>query len=195
MAEADLSPLGPGPHILHAGTLGIFRGVTAEALAALLPGFDGLVSFDPNIRPQVFPDRAGWLALADRWLDRADLVKASDEDLDWIGIDADHLLERGARVVLRTVGGAGVEVHLAGAEPFEVAAPKVEVADTVGAGDSFCGAVLSRLLADGVVDRPALDAIDEARWRSIVDFGVRAAAVTVSRLGADPPWASELGHG
>ncbi len=192
MVEADLGPLGPGPHILHAGTLGIFRGTTAEALARLLDGFDGLVSFDPNIRPQVFPDRDRWLAVADRWLDRADLVKASDEDLEWIGSDATDLLDRGARVVLRTLGGDGVEVHLAGEGRFEVAAPRVEVADTVGAGDSFCGAVLAELLAAGVVTRPALDAVDRDRWRSIVEFGVRAAAITVSRLGADPPWAREL---
>lgn len=192
MVTADLSPLGPGPHILHAGTLGIFRGATARALAALLADFDGLVSFDPNIRPQVFPDRERWLAVADPWLDRADLVKASDEDLEWIGVEVGDLLARGARVVLRTVGGDGVEVHLGDGARFEVPAPTVEVADTVGAGDSFCGAVLAQLLADGVVSRPALDAIDESRWRSIVEFGVRAAAVTVSRLGADPPWAAEL---
>ncbi len=192
MVTADLTPLGPGPHILHAGTLGIFRGTTAGALAALLDGFDGLVSFDPNIRPQVFPDRDQWLAVADRWLDRADVIKASDEDLDWIGVDVDDLLGRGAAVVLRTVGGDGVEVHLAGGGWFQVAAAQVDVADTVGAGDSFCGAVLAQLLSDGVVTRPALDAMEEARWRAIVEFGVRAAAVTVSRLGADPPWADEL---
>lgn len=192
MVEADLGPLGPGPHILHAGTLGIFRGTTAHALAALLDGFEGLVSFDPNIRPQVFPDRERWLELAERWLDRADIIKASDEDLDWIGVDADDLLGRGARVVLRTVGSDGVGVHVADGTRIDVPAPRVEVVDTVGAGDSFCGAVLSQLLADGIVDRPGLDGVDAERWRAIVAFGVRAAAVTVSRLGADPPWAAEL---
>lgn len=192
MVEADLSPLGPGPHILHAGTLGIFRGTTAGALADLLDGFGGLVSFDPNIRPQVFPDRETWLAVADRWLDRADIVKASDEDLDWIGTEPAELLDRGCRVVLRTIGPGGVEVHLAGGKRFEVVAPAVEVADTVGAGDSFCGGVLSRLQAAGVVTRAALEAVDGETWRSIVGFGVRVAAITVSRLGADPPWADEL---
>ena len=113
MVEADLTPLGPGPHILHTGTLGVFRGSTATALAELLDGFAGLVSFDPNIRPQVFPDRATWLAVADRWLDRADLIKASDEDLHWIGVDPRDLLARGAGAVLVTRGGDGVEIHLA----------------------------------------------------------------------------------
>ena len=192
MTSVDLSPLGPGPHLLHAGTLGIFRGSTAATLAGLLPGFTGLVSFDPNIRPQVFPSRSGWLEVADPWLDRADLIKASDEDLEWIGLTPADLLTRGCRVVLRTAGGDGVEVHLADGTKLEVAAPRVEVADTVGAGDSFSGAVLACLLADGIVTRPALDTVEAERWRTVVEFGVRAAAVTVGRLGADPPWADEL---
>lgn len=192
MTEADLTPLGPGPHILHAGTLGIFRGTTAGALARLLDGFDGLVSFDPNIRPQVFPDRDTWLSVADAWLDRADVIKASDEDLEWIGVEPADLLARGCRAVLRTIGPGGVEVHLADGPRFEVTAPAVAVADTVGAGDSFCGGVLSRLHGAGVVTRSALDAVDVETWRSIVAFGVRVAAITVSRLGADPPWAAEL---
>lgn len=192
MVEADLSPLGPGPHILHAGTLGIFRGSTAGTLARLLDRFDGLVSFDPNIRPQVFPSRDEWLAVAGPWLDRADVIKASDEDLDWIGAGPDDLMARGCGVVLRTLGPGGVEVHLPGGAIFEVAAPRVEVADTVGAGDSFCGAVLVGLLDAGVVTRPVLDTLDRGRWREIVEFGVRVAAITVTRLGADPPWRFQL---
>lgn len=192
MIEADLSPLGPGPHILHAGTLGIFRGTTASALAALLVGFDGLVSFDPNIRPQVFPSKERWLEVAQPWLDAADVIKASDEDLDWIGVDPAVLLERGCGVVLRTVGPDGVEVHLADGSRVDVPGHRVEVADTVGAGDSFAGAVLSRLLLDRVVTRESLDGLGADHWRSIVEFGVRASAITVGRLGADPPWAREL---
>ncbi len=192
MVEVDLSPLGPGPHILHAGTLGIFRGSTAETLAGILPDFNGLLSFDPNIRPQVFPSRAEWWTLAERWIDRADLVKASDEDLAWIGLGPSDILERGCAVVLETYGADGVEVHLQSGESFRVPAISVEVADAVGAGDSFCGAVMVRLLNSGAVTRTALDSLDAAQWRDMVGFGVRAAAVTTSRLGADPPWAHEL---
>jgi fructokinase len=192
MVTVDLAPLGPGPHLLHAGTLGVFRGTTATTLVGLLDGFDGLVSFDPNIRPAVFPSREDWLAVAEPWLDRADLIKASDEDLDWIGITPGALLERNAAVVLRTAGPDGVEVFLRGREPITVPAVAVPVADTVGAGDSFCGAVLARLLGREVVTRDRLDALTVEDWQAIVDFGVRAAAVTVSRLGADPPRPDEI---
>jgi fructokinase len=202
MTEVDLGPLGPGPHILHTGTLGIFRGDTAETLAGLLAGsdgtgfegtgFEGIVSFDPNIRPQVFPGRAEWLAVADRWLDRADLVKVSDEDLDWMGMTPADLLDRGATVVLRTAGADGVDVFLAGQEPFTVAAKSVDAVDAVGAGDSFCGAVMAHLHRAGVLTRAGLAELDAATWRDIVGYGVTAAAITVGRLGADPPWTEEL---
>jgi fructokinase len=192
MLRAELSPLGPGPHLLHAGTLGIFRGTTAKALVDLLAGFSGLVSFDPNIRPQVFPSRDQWLQVAQPWLERADLIKASDEDLDWMGLGAADLFELGCRVLLRTLGGDGVEVFVADGPSFVVPARAVEVADTVGAGDSFCGAVLTGLLEASVLDAESLSSLSSDRWRDLVEFGIRAAAVTVSRLGADPPWRHEL---
>lgn len=192
MTDVDISSLGPGPHILHAGTLGIFRGTTAAVLAGMLDGFNGVLSFDPNIRPQVFPNRDDWLDVAKPWLDRATVVKASDEDLDWIGTTPSELLERSASVVLRTTGGSGVEVFLADGTQLHVAAEQVDVVDTVGAGDSFCGAVLVQLYRRGCFTPDQVAALGDADWRSIVEYGVRAAAITVSRLGADPPHAAEL---
>ena len=192
MTSIDLSPLGSGPHVVHAGTLGVFRGHTAHALHRMLAEFDGVVSFDPNIRPQVFPSVSEWLALAGPWLDRATVIKVSDEDLDWMGMSIADLFGRGATVVLRTVGAAGVGVHVQGHEPFTVPAHRSEVADTVGAGDSFCGAVLAQLHRRELNSIEAIAATDPATWRAIVEYGVRAAAITVGRLGADPPWAHEL---
>jgi fructokinase len=192
MTAVDLSVLGPGPHIIHAGTLGIFRGTTASALRQMLAAHDGVVSFDPNIRPQVFPSVEEWMAVAEPWLDRATIVKVSDEDLDWMGMSVGDLLERGAAAVLRTVGPDGVDVHLADHPSFTVPAPATKVADTVGAGDSFCGAVLSQLDQRDLTTIEAVATIDPETWVDIVSFGVRAASVTIGRLGADPPWESEL---
>ncbi|MDH4278508.1 MAG: carbohydrate kinase [Acidimicrobiia bacterium] len=192
MTTIDLSPLGPGPHIVHAGTLGVFRGETARALHRMLDDFDGVVSFDPNIRPQVFPSVGEWLELAGPWLDRASVIKASDEDLDWMGMTIDDLLVRGATAVLRTAGPAGVDVHVKGHDPFTVASVRGEVADTVGAGDSFCGAVLAQLYRRKLATVEAIAALGPDTWREIVSFGVKAASITVGRLGADPPWASEI---
>lgn len=192
MTSIDLSPLGSGPHIVHAGTLGVFRGDTARALHRMLDDFHGAVSFDPNIRPQVFPSVTEWLGLAEPWLDRASVIKASDEDLDWMGMTIDDLLHRGATVVLRTAGPHGVDVHVKGHEPFTVPSVRGEVADTVGAGDSFCGAVLAQLHRRNLTTVDAIAAISPETWRDIVSFGVKAASITVGRLGADPPWAAEI---
>lgn len=196
MTSVDLSPLGPGPHLLHGGTLGIFRGSTAGVLADLVEGHQGLVSFDPNVRPQIITDRAAWLGYARRWLARADVVKASDEDLEWMGVTAEELAasddQAGPAVVLRTLGAEGVEAFLAGGGYLRVASPTVEVVDAVGAGDAFCGAVLTQLWERGVTARPALDALGEDDWGAILAFATRVASITVGRLGADPPRRSDL---
>ncbi len=192
MTTIDLSPLGPGPHIVHTGTLGVFRGETARALHRMLDDFEGAVSFDPNIRPQVFPSVTEWLEVAEPWLDRASVIKASDEDLDWMGMTITDLLARRTAVVLRTAGREGVDVHVTGHEPFAVPAVRGEVVDTVGAGDSFCGAILAQLHRRDLTTVDAIDAIGPATWREIVSFGVKAASITVGRVGADPPWAAEI---
>lgn len=195
MVSVDLGPLGPGPHLLHTGTLGIFRGSTAATMAGLLERHDGAVSFDPNIRPHVFPSKREWFTLADPWLDRADVIKASDEDLEWMGLSIEDLLERNTAVVLRTAGSAGVDGHLASGESFAVPARRTEVVDTVGAGDSFCGAILSRLHAAGCMTSQKVSALSPDDWSDIVAYGVVAAGITVGRLGADPPWLSEMPTG
>lgn len=192
MTEVDLSPLGSGPHILHTGTLGVFRGDTAKTLDRLRSGFEGLISFDPNIRPQVFPDRETWMAVAGGWLESAAVIKASDEDMDWLGVEVGDLLGAGALVVIRTLGGDGVELHRADGSVTQLASADVAVADTVGAGDSFCGAVLHQLHRAGIVTRSRLADLDAEHWERIGHYAVAAAGVTVSRPGADPPRADEV---
>ena len=201
MTGLDVSGLGNGPHIIHGGTLGIFRGTTADVLVdwiELAEMASAVVSFDPNVRPQIIEDREHWWSYADRWLARADLVKGSDEDLDWMGVSVADLFDRGIKVVLRTIGADGVEAFLANGDQVVVPGAEADFVDAVGAGDSFCGAVLTRLdqvqrssdLSDGGLEDVA--DLDLAWWQETLEFAVRVAAITVSRPGANPPWASEL---
>lgn len=191
MTTADLSPLplGRGPHadLLHGGTLGIFRGSTADVLAELCKNFDGLVSFDPNVRPAIIEQEGAeaWWHYADVWLDRADLVKGSDEDFSWMGVSVDDLLARGTRAVIETSGAAGAAVHLRGGASVSVPGTAIEFVDAVGAGDSFCGAVLTQLAQHGWPEA-ATD------WERVLAFAVRVAGITCSRPGADPPWADQV---
>ncbi len=192
MTSADLSglalvPSGARSHLLHGGTLGMFRGSTAGVLLDVAQSFEGIVSFDPNVRPaiieQIGVDR--WWRYANGWLDRADLVRGSDEDFGWMGVTVTDLLERGPKVVIETRGAEGAVAHMADGVEVSVGARAIEFVDAVGAGDSFCGAVLTRLWADGWP-------VDAAAWERILAFAVRVAGITCSRPGADPPWASEL---
>ena len=160
LEAANLAALGAGPRILHGGTLGMFRGHTAEVLASLAERHEGLVSLDPNVRPAIIGDRGRWDHFHQRWLEVADLYRASDEDLAWIwpgrATDdcAEELLADRISTVIVTRGRHGVTVYTAEGQ-LDVSAPPVEVVDTVGAGDSFVGSVLVSLWNLFKADRTA----------------------------------------
>lgn len=198
LVDADLSPLGPGPHILHGGTLGLFREPAAETFANVVADHDGLVSFDPNVRPQIIGDegRADWMHWFNRWLDHTDLFRVSDADLDWIWPDesaetvAERLIEGGiGAVVVTTSEGATVTTrHGSTSAPSR----RVDVVDTVGAGDSFVGAILVRLHEADVRTGAGLIDVGLETWREILAFAAEVASITVSRPGADPPRRADL---
>jgi len=146
---------------------------------------------DPNIRPSFITDEPAYRARIGRMLGVATIVKSSDEDLDWLGMTPADLLAAGAKLVCLTEGSKGVTAYWPGGETF-VAAKKVKVVDTVGAGDTFSAGVLAGLHADGLLTQEALSDITEAALIPALELGVAAAAVTVSRAGANPPWKHEL---
>ena len=196
MPEPDA--LADGPHLLHGGTLGIFREPGAEVLAEVAETIDGIVSFDPNVRPQIIEPfgRERWELWFERWVAACSLLRGSDDDFAWIwpGRDpadcAAELLDRGVVAVLVTTSTA---VRIVTAEgSASVAVTPVPVVDTVGAGDSFCGGVLTQLWERGIHTPGALAAVSLAEWREIVGFAIQVAGVTVQRTGADPPRRDEL---
>jgi fructokinase len=179
------------------GTLGMVlepMATTLEGMVHALPDHV-LLMVDPNARPSVIPDAAAWRARLARVLARADIVKASSEDLAFLrpGTTVDEAVawirSRGARVVLVTDGGRPVSVHLGGSA-HAVPAPQVRVVDTVGAGDTFGGAFLACLVHEGVT-RATVG--DEAAVLRATRFAVRASAFVCERAGANPPTLDEMG--
>jgi len=146
---------------------------------------------DPNIRPSFITDEVGFRARMTRMLAAADIVKISDEDLDWLRLDAASLIETGAKLVCVTEGAKGVTAHFAGGT-LSVSAKKVEVVDTVGAGDTFNAGLLAGLERAGVLTKTGLDALTADQLQPALELGTAAAAITVSRAGANPPWEYEL---
>jgi fructokinase len=156
-----------------------------------------VIMVDPNIRPSFITDEPAFRARLDRMLEMADIVKLSDEDLRWLLGDvtieagASQVLAKGARVVLITEGAKGAHGFMAGVEVFE-AARKVAVVDTVGAGDTFNAGALASLWRQGCLSKTGIETLSEAALRHALRLGADAAAVTVSRAGANPPWEREL---
>lgn len=161
-----------------------------------------LVMVDPNIRPSFIADEARYRERMEKLFALADIVKASDEDLAWLmgtkdsdedpALAAEAMRARGPAVVLVTQGGEGVTAY-SGAEPVHVPARAVEVVDTVGAGDTFNAGFLAGLADQGALTVDAVrDALPAEVLQAALDLGVRAAAVTVSRAGANPPKRDEL---
>lgn len=150
------------------------------------------VMIDPNIRPGFITDEARYRARLDAMLAVSDIVKISDEDLHWLGTTPQGLLASGGpKLVLMTRGAQGVEAHI-GSGSFEVPAQKALVVDTVGAGDTFNAGFLAGLSREGLLSKEAIASANSDMLRPAIELGARAAAVTVSRAGANPPWAEEL---
>jgi fructokinase len=159
------------------------------------------VSYDVNARPAVTGTGREVVALVERMAAISDLVKASDEDLAALypGLDIDegarHLLGLGPAAVVVTQGGDGAQWFGHDGLVVEEAPVRVEVADTIGAGDTFGAAMIDALWERGRLgaDRRAeLAGLPGDEIAAVLEHAARAAAITVSRPGANPPYRSEL---
>jgi len=156
------------------------------------------ISFDPNCRPNLVKDKPAYLARMAEFANQADLIKMSDVDFDYLFGDEPYLqrarvlLGQGTSLVVITRGNHGAIAWHAGAGQIEVAAPEVEVADTIGAGDSFQAALLFALYKQGRIAREALKDISADELRRALSFAASCAGLTCTRPGADPPWSHEM---
>ncbi|PRW63682.1 carbohydrate kinase family protein [Actinopolyspora mortivallis] len=159
-----------------------------------------LVALDPNVRSALVPDPVAYRRRFEGWLPHVDLLKLSDEDARWLDAgsgrepmtSARRWVGRGPSAVVVTHGGAGMSVVTRHGTCVEVAGPDSPVVDTIGAGDTVQAALLSWLDQRNLLGRDGLAATGAAEWREALDFATRAAAVTCSRAGAEPPRAVEL---
>jgi fructokinase len=200
ITKDDLPDLGPDCEALHFGAISLIPdpcGATYEAL--LTREYEKrVISLDPNIRPGFIKNKAAHYARIMRMAALSDIIKFSDEDLEWFGMQGDHdalaakWLDIGPKLVVITKGADGA-VGYTKSVKAEVASEKVTVVDTVGAGDTFDAGVLASLKMNHLLTKKDVASLDEKAVRDALALGSKAAAVTVSRAGANPPWASEIG--
>jgi fructokinase len=196
--EMALGAMDPGSRAIHAGTLALILEPLADALVAVVQAAsdDQLVMIDPNCRPSV-GRRELLVHSLGGVLPRADVVKVSGDDLEYLypGVGLIDAARRMAvesdSLVLFTDGGNAVHV-ITGSEDIELPVPRVPVADTVGAGDSFSGGFLSWWLQGG---RGRAELADLEAVADAARFGITVAGITCQRAGANPPFVAEVPGG
>jgi fructokinase len=181
------------PYLLHIGTL-----VTViEPAASILFEWASKVAkvapvvFDPNIRPAVMNDRIDYVKQVERWIGISSAVKASDDDIYWLYQDiqleeiAKKWLSMGPQLIIVTLGEKGLKAFRKN-ENFTVDAERVVVVDTVGAGDTVGAILVEAIIENGITN------LTGTKLNSTLIRAARAAAVTVSRIGATPPTKDEI---
>jgi fructokinase len=185
---------------VHTGSIATVLEPGAEAIRRFLGSLASepvTVTLDPNARPTITPDPVSTWTAVRELAALSDLVKLSDEDCEFLrpGLSPDEIaaellsLDR-TRCVVITRGGDGA-IGVSRAARVEVPAPAIKVVDTVGAGDSFMSALIAGLHSRGLLGAVRLEGLTEQNLREVVDYAVKAAAITCTRHGADPPTAAE----
>jgi fructokinase len=199
MTPADMPALPTTISTLFTGGIWLAVEPCGTALEALLTreAAARVTMIDPNVRPGFVKDRAAYTSRVDRMIGLSDIVKLSDEDAEWLygAMSRDDMVKlvlgKGAKVFLVTEGSKGAIAYTARGS-VHVSAPKITVADTVGAGDTFNAGFLAALDRAGLLTKPQVAKLSDAALTDALTLGTRAAAITCSRPGANPPWAHEL---
>ena len=186
-------PQKQAPSLLHIGTLVCAIEPCASVLHSWVSSFKESVPivYDPNIRPSVIADRNLYLNQVLRWVSLADVVKLSLDDLNWLYPDrsmdevAKEFIEMGVKQVVVTLGDAGI-VAITKGEKVEVKAVKTKVVDTVGAGDTVGAILVEAIIKYG------LEKLTGQLLTDTLNRAAAAAAITISRAGANPPTQAEL---
>jgi len=183
---------------LHFGAISLIPEPCGTAYEKLMAdNQDKVLSIDPNIRLGFIHDEKSHRVRINQMIAMADIIKVSDEDLDWIAHGKpkqdllDEWLKGGASVVLLTKGAEGVTAYLQSGS-ISIPALNVEVVDTIGAGDTFNAGFLSGLRKSNLLTKNNLKGVTSAQIKPALELAAKVAAFTVSKIGANPPWAHQL---
>jgi len=191
------------PEVLPAKTRAMSFGTCSLALEPGATAYETLMrkaaaqgvftALDPNIRAGLIPDADAYRARFRSWLPSVTLLKLSEEDALWLGGSPREWLAAGPAAVVITHGGDGLTAFTQDGAVYSVPGEKVDVVDTIGAGDTVNAALLHGLSDRDALSADALASLGADGWTRLLRFAARAAAITCSRAGAEPPYADEVG--
>ena len=178
------------PDVIHVGSVATLLEPGASELLKWVSSKSVPVIFDPNVRPSIQGDKAQYRAAVERWIDKALIIKLSDDDLNWLyGGGEEEIvsgwLARGVSIVTVTRAEKGLRAYSSEAV-IDVPAVKVELVDSVGAGDTIGAVLVEGVLKHGV------EGLQGDVLKSVLERAAMAAAITCSRAGAKPPTLQEL---
>ena len=186
-------PLEIKPAVLQIGTIATIVQPAAGILHELASKVAEVapIVFDPNIRSSVLSDRDQYQAAVAKWTAISAVIKVSEDDLAWLYPDREQLdvaaqwLEEGAALVIITKGSYGL-IGITAQGSVTVPGVKVEVADTVGAGDT-----VGAIVVEAIVER-GLASLHGDILKDVLTRAAKAASITCSRAGANPPTRAEI---
>ena len=155
------------------------------------------IYFDANIRPDFIEDKQRYFDRFVELTSKVDIIKISDEDYRYLFGAQDFTeiskswLNNGVKLVILTLGSDGAKVLYRDHE-VSVQSNKVDVLDTIAAGDTFNAGFLLSLDKQGLLDRESLNSIGETQLKTALTFANKVASITVTKKGANPPWLEEL---
>ncbi|MDQ3870909.1 MAG: carbohydrate kinase [Chloroflexota bacterium] len=199
-APDPLPTLPPETAFLHFGSVSLLSEPATHSFTRLVDLHrDRLtVVFDPNVRPTLIRDEDDYRRRCRDWIRACHLLKLSDDDAAYLAAGRDtedtigEWLDDGPRAVVLTSGSRGARLYRRERDAVVVSGFDVAVADTIGAGDTFTGAVSVGLLDRGVTDPQGLVDLSAPEWREVLRFAAAAAAINCTRPGADPPTRDEV---
>jgi fructokinase len=201
LSSTDLPAIPDTVTAMYFGGISLISEPAADFYAALAvrEAKNRVIVCDPNIRTSFIRDEETYRARLDQIIAHTDILKVSDEDLNWIVRGDQTLAEKveilrsqGPKIVILTQGSDGATGFYGDGASVTIPVKKVTVVDTVGAGDTFNAGFLSFLSENALLGRDKLHEIGDAQLKSALAIGAKVAAITVSRAGANPPWRNEL---
>ena len=154
---------------------------------------------DPNIRSTFISDEISYRKRLNKMISSSDILKVSDEDLGWIVTSGSSINEKieklhnlGAKLIIVTKGAEGVAAYVKNKKVINLPAQKVNVIDTVGAGDTFNAGFLAKLSKLKLLSKSNIKNLSSKQISMALEYGIKAASITVSRKGANPPLLSEI---